>query len=201
MFHAQELRPSGGGPGQSVSFPDISQGAVMAFVPASAERTNRRARINSGAAVVTDAENIKRRRPRQPSQWAAAADPAAKLQASKAPLPNGLSVSIEDQLDLLWSQLQSQMLELLAHGIAAPFQQRAFDKLDYSMKQFGKLQRERAGDPRNTAQAEPDAEELAAILNKMDRRIDALAEERFKKLAQRELHASAADGGSAGMDV
>jgi hypothetical protein len=168
----------------------------MASVPASAERTNRRARKNSAAAQVT-----KRRRPRQSLPSVAAADSLTDSQSSAAPVPNGASVTAEDQLDLLWSQLQSQMLELLTHGIAAPFQQRAFDKLDYSMKQFGKLQREKAEDPRNTAQAEPDADELAAILNKMDRRIDALAEERFKKLAQRELHAPEADGRRAGMDV
>jgi hypothetical protein len=168
---------------------------------ASAERTNRRARKNSAAAQVTDVDNTKRRRPRQSLPSVAAADSLTDSQSSAAPVPHSSSVSAEDQLDLLWGQLQSQMLELLTHGIAAPFQQRAFDKLDYSMKQFGKLQREKAEDPRSTAQAEPDAEELAAILNKMDRRIDALAEERFKKLAQRELHSAEADGRRAGMDV
>jgi hypothetical protein len=167
---------------------------------ASAERTNRRARKNSAESVVALAENAKRRR-RKSLPWAAAANPLAASQGSAAPVPNSPSVSIENELDLLWSQLQRQMLKLLTHGIAVPHQQRAFDKLDYSMKQFGKLRREQAGDPRNTAQTEPDAEELAAILDKMDRRIDALAEERFKKLAQRELHAPAADGSRAGMDA
>ena len=171
----------------------------MASVPA--ERTSRRARKNSAAAQVADAKNTNRRQTRRSLPSAAAADSLTDPQSSAAPVPHSPSVSIDDQLDLLWEQLQRQMLELLTHGIAAPFQQRAFDKLDYSMKQFGKLQRERAGDPRNTAQAEPDAEELAAILNKMDRRIDALAEERFKKLAQRELHAPGTYGSRAGMDV
>jgi hypothetical protein len=202
MFHAQELRPSGGGPGQSVSFPNVSQGAAMASVPASAERTNRHARKNSDAAQVTDAKNTKRRRPRQSLPSVAAADSLTDSQSSAAPVPHSASVSAEDQLDLLWSQLRSQMLELLTHGIAAPFQQRAFDKLDYSMKQYGKLRRERAEDSsRNTAQAEPDAEELAAILNKMDRRIDELAEDRFKKLAGGKLPAPAMEAGRAGMDV
>ncbi len=173
----------------------------MASVLVSAEQPNPRARRNSAAAQVMDAENTKKRRRRQSLPSVAASDPQANWQSSTVLVPHSPSVSIEDQLDLLWDQLQSQMLELLTHGVAAPFQQRAFDKLDYSMKQFGKLERERAEGRRNTAQAEPDAEELAAILNKMDRRIDALAEERFKKLAQRELHAPAVDGSRAGMDV
>ena len=56
--------------------------------------------------------------------------------------------SIDDKLGLLWGALQCQMLELLTHGVAAPFQRRAFDRLDYSMKQYGKLRLERADEVR-----------------------------------------------------
>ena len=173
----------------------------MASVPASAERTNRRARKNSAAARVTDAENTTRRRRRQSLPLAAPADQQPASQASPAPVPHSGSKSIEEQLDLLWNQLQSQMLELLTHGIAVPLQRRAFDKLDFSMKQFGKLRRERAEELRHARPAEPNAEELAAILDKIDRRIDALAEDRFKNLVGGQLHAAGNDSGSAGMDV
>ncbi len=171
----------------------FAHGAAMAFVPISAERKNWRAAKKSGAADVKDADNSQKLRRRR-----------LALEASQpvaAPLSAGPSQSIEDQLDLLWGELQRQMLELLTHGVAAPFQQRAFDKLDYSMKQCAKLGRERAENTRLASPRNLGAEELAAMLNKMDRRIDELAEDRFKKLAQRELHASAADGGRAGMDV
>jgi hypothetical protein len=197
MFHAQELRPSGGGPGQSVSFPNISQGAVMASVAVHAKRTNRRMQKHSAAA----AQTTKKRRRRRSMPLAAAAALSANMQVSVAPVPHSPSAPIEDQLDLLWSQIQSQMLELLTYGIAAPFQQRAFDKLDFSMKQYGKLRRERAEETQHARPAEPDAEELAAILNKIDRRIDELAEDRFKKLAGGKLPAPAMETGSAGMDV
>jgi hypothetical protein len=179
----------------------FSQGAVMAFVSAVAERPNRRARKDSAAAVDTDAEIAKTRRRRRSLPSAAAADPPALPQTSSAPVPHSAFVSAEAQLDLLWSELQNQLLKLLAQGLVLPLQQRAFDKLDFSMKQYGKLRRERAADPRGAAQAEPDADELAAILNKMDRRIDALAEERFKKLAERKLLAAGADDRCAGVDV
>ena len=174
----------------------------MASVSARDGRTNKRAHKISGAAGVRRADNPQEpRRQRRTLPSRLTADLPAASEPASPPDVDSPSTSIEDQLDLLWSQLQRQMLELLTHGIAAPFQQRTFDKLDYAMKQCGKLRRERAEDPRSAARAEPDADEVAAILDKMDRRIDALAEERFKKLAQRELHAPGTDGSRAGMDV
>ncbi len=104
---------------------------------------------------------------------------------------------MEEHLDQLWSQLQSQMLTLLTQGIAAPFQQRAFDKLDFSAKQYAKLRRERVEELRHARPAEPDPEELAAILDKIDRRIDALAEDRFKNLVEGKLLAAGERSGCA----
>jgi hypothetical protein len=175
----------------------------MASAPSSAARVNGRAHKSFSAACVTGEDKTNKRRPSHRTLPSALkADPEPVSAFSAAPSPDRSSLPIDDQLDRLWIQLQSQMLTLLAHGVAAPFQQRAFDKLDFSMKQYAKLRRERAEELRIAKPDEPNAEELAAILNKMDMRIDALAEERFKKkLAQRELHAPAADGRRAGMDV
>lgn len=158
----------------------------MTFAPRPARQLDGRAREKAGVSV---AENETRRRRSAP------AAPAPDVLA-----PDG-SASIDNQLGLLWNSLQRQMLELLTQGIAAPPQKRAFDRLDYAMKQYGKLRRERAEDLRGAKPEEPDADEIAAILDKMDRRIDALAQERFKKLAQGKLHAPGTDGGSAAMDV
>jgi hypothetical protein len=121
--------------------------------------------------------------------------------AKEQPGALGPAMTSHEQMGLLWEQLQKQMLDLLAHGIAEPFQQRAFDKLDYSMKHYARFQRERGEELRSAHPAEPDAEELAVILKKIDRRIDELAEDRFKKLAGGKLPAHAMEAGSAGMDV
>jgi hypothetical protein len=172
----------------------------MASVPAPVERMNRRAPKAVGADAIGAGSAKGRRRRRLPLPLALADDPPAGSDSAAAPVPGGPSMSIEDQLDLLWGQLQSQMLELLTHGIAAPFQQRAFDKLDYSMKQCAKFKRERAEDLRHARPHEPDPEELAAILDKIDRRIDALAEDRFKNLVEGKLLASGERSGCAGMD-
>jgi hypothetical protein len=173
----------------------------MASAAAHAKRPNRRAQKNSAEVGAAAAENTKKRRRRQLSPLAAADELAVNVQDSDATVPHSPSASIEDQLDLLWSQIQSQMLELLTHGIAIPRQQRAFDKLDFSMRQYGKLRRERTEEAHHARPAEPDAEELADILNKIDRRIDELAEDRFKKLAGGKLPAPAMDAGCARMDV
>lgn len=166
----------------------------MASAPDSAQPINKRARRDAGPACVLGAENFKERRRRREAPPGALADEAP-------PAPANPSRPTEDQLDLLWGELQKQMLELLSHGVAAPFQRRAFDKLDYSMKQYAKARRERADNMLSAQTAEPDAEELAAILNKIDRRIDELAEDRFKKLGGGEFHAPAMDESGAGMDV
>jgi hypothetical protein len=172
----------------------------MASVPDSVERMNSRARKDSVAESLDAEKTGKRRRPRRTSPVAVKADRIPPATPAAAPAPAGPSVCPDDQLDLLWGQLQSQMLELLTHGIAAPFQQRAFDKLDYSMKQCAKFQRERAEDLRHARPREPDPEELAAILDKIDRRIDALAEDRFKNLVDGKLHRAGKNSSSAGMD-
>jgi hypothetical protein len=168
----------------------------MAFDPQPAVRTHRRAFGISGS---EGAQKTKRQSRCAPAALTANPPPAAP--ASSATIPGSPILVIEDQLELLWDRVQRQMLELLTHGAAAPFQQRAFDKLGYAMKHYGKLSRERAEEMRAARPQEPDADELASILNKMDRRIDELAQDRFKRLAQRELYDAAADGCRAGMDV
>ena len=174
----------------------------MASASISAHPANRRARGDIGVSAATQTENLQRRQRRHkaPFEVFAPKAPSAREPAA-APASDGLAASVEERLDLLWSELQKQMLELLSHGVAAPFQRRAFDKLDYSMKQYAKARRERADNMLNTQSAEPDAEELAAILNKIDRRIDELAEDRFKKLAGGKFLADAVDDDGAGMDV
>ena len=145
----------------------------MASAPIASPKAHRRARSNAGVFAPERSEEPaarQRRRSAAPGAVAAAAE-------------NRPAASMGEQLDLLWTGIQQQMLELLTRGMAAPFQRRAFDRLDFSMKQFAKVRRERAEEPRGAFPAEPDAEQLAVMLDKMDRRIDELVEDRFKKLA------------------
>jgi hypothetical protein len=178
----------------------ISQGAAMALNPVSAERTTRRARRNPAVEASSPAALPEKRRRLLKTALAQNGHPSISDSAAKNSLQNS-ALPNDAQIGLLWLELQGQLLNLLAQGVVAPFQQRAFDRLDYSMKQYGRLLRERAEEQRGTRADEPDADELAAILDKIDRRIDALAEDRFKNLVGGGVHATAMDEGRAGMDV
>ena len=120
---------------------------------------------------------------------------SAQAGASAQDEPLGL------RMELLWAGIQKEMLSLLAHGLAAPFQRSAFDKLAYAMKHLEKLQAMAAAEKEKSGPSELDPDELAALLAKIDRRIDALAEDRFKKLGDGELHNPGNDASHAGVDV
>lgn len=106
-----------------------------------------------------------------------------------------------DKLTRLWALIEQRLFELLTAGTVSLAQKRGYEKLELAMRQYEKLRRLRSEDQQNAPPAEPDADELAAILDKIDRRIDELANERFKKLADGQFHADAMENGGAGMDV
>ena len=170
----------------------------MAFTSDAAGRRARRKNANAAPAAKHETAGPGRRRA------------AERLSLSQSPEFSQASQDVafisrqesgEEKLGLLWADIEDQMLALLAQGLAAPFQRSAFNKLEYAMKHYEKQLAKRAEQPNHSAAAALDADELAALLGKIDRRIDALAEDRFEKLAGTELHDPGADAGRPGMDV